>query len=352
MKKQFFIPLLLSLCWMLLPGQHPKLLWKKAHTIEVLTPPLVLRGHLVFADRNGSLLAFTSEGKPVWSVTIREGCYAPPVASPKGPIYLTTNNHLYAVSADGRIQWKIRLDSPARTSAVTFKDRIYVFSIDGTTGCYNKAGKQLWQKSLKKQIFATPRCDSKGNLFVPTHEYTLYKLSPRGRFIWRFPTPGVLKSTPSLYTDTLLLQTSMDHHLYALNRQTGRLVWKFKAGYWILSSPVSNGQGTIFFGSYDKHLYAVTRSGKLKWRTPLKASTRISAAQDGAGNLFTADDSGTIYKISRQGKIDWQYKTEDSIYSPLAWIELAGKQLILAANISGYLYCFSSNERPSRRQPY
>jgi outer membrane protein assembly factor BamB len=81
---------------------------------------------------------------------------------------------------------------------------------------------------------------------------------------WQFHTRGQILSSPAVAGNTVYFGSN-DHHLYALDLESGAEKWKFKTEGRVASSPaVSNG--LVYFLSYDSNFYALdAATGARKW---------------------------------------------------------------------------------------
>ena len=72
---------------------------------------------------------------------------------------------------------------------------------------------------------------------------------------WKFHTDGGVASSPAVAGGMVYIGSD-DHHVYALDQESGVLKWKFKSGSRVSSSPAVSG-GLVYFGSFDGNFYAL-----------------------------------------------------------------------------------------------
>ena len=132
-----------------------------------------------------------------------------------------------------------------------------------------------------------------------------------------FHTDAEIASSPAV-SDGVVYVGSNDHHLYALDAQSGRQRWKYKA-----SGPVSTEAAVagdvVYFGTGDNlgtpgafgpsghHLYAVdVRSGRQRWDfDPHGVVTSPAVA---GGTAFVGSDDGYLYAVDvRHGVEKWRF---------------------------------------------
>jgi len=130
---------------------------------------------------------------------------------------------------------------------------------------------------------------------------------------WIFTTNDLIQSTPTYDKGTVYVG-SYDHHLYAIDDETGLSKWSFKTGDSIISKPVIYQKAKtdyVLFGSNDKHLYCLqSQTGKLVWKYQTKGSVMSDPIIEQDMVIFGSGD-GHIYAIDViQGKLIWSYQVE------------------------------------------
>src|SRR3984885_14463691 len=82
---------------------------------------------------------------------------------------------------------------------------------------------------------------------------------------WKFHTAGQIISSPAV-ANGMVYVGSTDHHLYAIDQDSGVEKWNVKTGDRVTSSPTVSA-GIVYFESYDGNLYAVDgATGTVKWK--------------------------------------------------------------------------------------
>ena len=111
---------------------------------------------------------------------------------------------------------------------------------------------------------------------------------------WRFPTGQSIWSQP-LLLDDMLLFTSLDHNLYALDPQEGTEIWRLDLGGAAPVAPVVY-EGQLYTGSFSRKIFKISRQGRVLaefstedwvWGAP--------AIVDGV--LYAADLGGNVYAL-------------------------------------------------------
>lgn len=85
---------------------------------------------------------------------------------------------------------------------------------------------------------------------------------------WSFAAGKKITAAPVIAGE-LILCTSWDHHVYALDCKTGLPQWKFKTANAVVSTPAVHGD-VAYVASRDGNVYALDlATGELKWKSPV-----------------------------------------------------------------------------------
>lgn len=149
------------------------------------------------------------------------------------------------------------------------------------------------------------------NKQVKAYEQSDIKVQLDKTVLWTFRAGGPIESKP-LILDNLVIVTSRDGYVYAVEKDKGELKWKFKtdSSQEIISSPQFNGN-LIVFGCYDALFYALrydsTGVAKL-WTAKTSAIIKSSPffSQDGA-SIFVGCADSNLYAFSTKGDLLWKF---------------------------------------------
>ncbi len=174
----------------------------------------------------------------------------------------------------------------------------------------------------------------------PLHSgvYTSPAVGAPGKIKWRFQTKGHVLSSPAVAGD-LVYVGSNDHHLYAIDRESGAEKWKFKTESRVTSSPAVAG-GLVYFGSFDGAFYAVdATTGQQKWKFETAGERRYSGTRlhglqpagesmpdpwdfylsspvIGQGLVYFGSGDGYVYALdARTGAMKWRFRTGDVVHA-------------------------------------
>jgi outer membrane protein assembly factor BamB len=175
-------------------------------------------------------------------------------------------------------------------------------------------------------------CLDKDNLYVPSGDASLYKISSFGKKEWEF---NILEKRYSRIStiywwegnavtgpNGLIYAGNDDFYLYVINKD-GKVVWSFPTGLQIWSAPAFNN-GLVYFASFDMHIYALNQdTGIIKWKRNLKNFISCSPAVDLDGNVYVATFGGKIFALDGgNGKIKWEVNTANVFMRPWQYLRM------------------------------
>ena len=152
--------------------------------------------------------------------------------------------------------------------------------------------------------------------------------------IWTFTSNDDIRGT-ALYDRGMVYFGSYDHHLYALNAETGNIIWKYQTDGGIVSRPAI-ADDSIFIGSEDHRLHVVSgRSGSLLWtyytNGPIRSSPFVAH-----GHVFIGSDDMSVHAVNiNGGRGIWQVDTIGEIRAT----PFVTQEEIYAGNEAGEFYC-------------
>ncbi len=268
---------------------------------------------------------------------------ASPALSADGTIYLFgADQTLYALSADGQVQWEFRADGAMLSASVAVaKDKtIYFGSDDGNLYALAPDGKEKWRFPANLPIRSSPAIGPDGTIYFgsgsqPSEDARIYAIQPDGTVKGRpFDVEGGVVSSPAI-SKNILYVGALDRRVYAVNLDGFYRQWRFRAGDSISSSPAIGEDGTIYVGADDGNLYALAPDGKEQWRFQTNDRIVSSPAIGPDGTIYIGSLDGRLYAIRPDGQEKWRFQTEGPIYSSPA---IAADGVVYVGSDDGNLY--------------
>ena len=138
--------------------------------------------------------------------------------------------------------------------------------------------------------------EAEGVLFVPFQNGGLSAVSLDDyREVWRFHTEAGIWAQP-LLVDDLLILSSIDHHLYAIDRATGQLIWSVDLGGAVASTPLL-ANDRLYVGSFNKSFFEISLDGVILGEYATQNWVWGTPAIDENGIVYVADLSGYVHAL-------------------------------------------------------
>ena len=196
-------------------------------------------------------------------------------------------------------------------------------------------------KDAKNRYIAAALVTDKA-IFAPNSDGTLYALNLNGVKKWSFKTKGALWATPVFDSQcNCLYLSSMDHHIYALNPDTGVELWNsVDLGGAVVGSPALNSDGTLYIGSFGDNLQAISaKDGSFVWAKPIITGGWVwSGPALADGKLYFGDLGGNFYAVdASNGTILWQLKP-NQLDGPISGTPVVKDNLVYFTTELGFLF--------------
>jgi outer membrane protein assembly factor BamB len=236
--------------------------------------------------------------------------------------YVSYNQYVYAIGVeDGQLRWQYPEKGEAAKTfyaqpTLTEDGQIIVgsynsnlYSLDSATGVEN------WTFSPGNGRFIGAPLAHGDRIYAPSASGHLYALDLSGREVWRFEgTEGPFWAQPLLDVDRQVLYlSSMDHHLYSINANTGQMIWKTKLDGSLVGTPIFDN-GVLYIGSFASNMSAINASnGNILWTTPVSNWVWSGPALH-EGRLYFGDLGGVFYSLdARTGAIIWETQPDGPV---------------------------------------
>lgn len=261
--------------------------------------------------------------------------------------YLAYNQYVHSINlSNGLEKWRFPLEGKNQISyyaapTMTSDGQLLVGDYTNLLHSLNPAnGQENWSFSQAGDRYIGSPLSKGERIFAPNAGNQLYALDTNGNQLWEFETGGPLWAKPTTeFECECIYVPSMDHHLYAVNAQSGVQEWQSEAfGGSIVGTPAISPDGeTLYVGTFANEILAInSNNGEVIWRTPTSNFVWGGPIlQD--ERVYVGDLSGVVYAVDAQtGNIAWQTQTDGEITgSPLVTDDT-----IYVVTGNGYIYAF------------
>jgi outer membrane protein assembly factor BamB len=259
--------------------KNGSLLWRYPEEgsakIQFYAAPEVDENYVIAGDYTNTLYGLERQsGFEKWQFTEAEDRY---IASPllyNGTVYApNTDNSLYALDENGKLQWRFKTSGPNWSKPVTDENYLYLASMDhflyaidlsyspadlsaDENGNKTLVSAPVWSLDLETAVVSDPVLED-GTLYVGTVNGVLYAVDLESHSVkWKFTIEDEVSSiwgTPVLTSDAVFFGDESGN-LYAVDKQNGSALWPapFDAGSSLISSGIAVDNKAIFASSEGK----------------------------------------------------------------------------------------------------
>ncbi|NQS91258.1 MAG: PQQ-binding-like beta-propeller repeat protein [Chloroflexi bacterium] len=211
-------------------------------------------------------------------------------------------------------------------------------------------GSELWAFRGAENRYIAPPLVTEDGIFAASADNSLYAVDFDGLLRWEFETDDPLWASP-IWSENCgcIYQVSMDRVLYAIDPDNGKLLWKTEdLGGPIVSQPVISEDGLIILSTFDNEVIALDETRhSVEWRFHTSDWAWASPVIDGE-QIYASDIGGTFYALDlASGKLLWQLQPGGGIYSA----PLVADGLIYFSTDASSLVVVSQDGVVQRNQP-
>lgn len=221
-------------------------------------------------------------------------------------IYFANGPNVFAINLiDGTEQWRFPTQ-PIRNAffyappAIDEDGRIYAGGYHKIFYALNEGGQQAWEFDQAKNSYFGSAIVDNGTIYAPNGDGNLFALDASGQILWTFEAKHGLWADPVM-TNQCLIQASMDHKVYCLEKETGDILWETEdLGGAVVTAPSIGPEGELFVGTFGNEVVKLDdqtgevldrfETGGWVWSSPLVYE----------GNLYFGDLNGNFYAIDAQ----------------------------------------------------
>lgn len=246
--------------------------WKRNLGTPLSSPALL--GDLVLVmGRDNVLRALAqADGSPRWSTPL--GQELPVKGDPRlwdywvcspavaeGKVFVGSGDGaVYALDPKaGKVLWRAATGGWVRSTPAVVDGLVYAGSYDGKVHALDAAtGAPRWTYDTRGAVLAAPAV-AEGRVVVGSRSAAVFSLAAKtGALQWRSPIPnGCWVVTPAAIAEgKVVVGTSDERYLAALDLATGRECWRLDVGYRVFSAPVIQG-GLVHVGTEGAYTQTV-----------------------------------------------------------------------------------------------
>ncbi len=283
-------------------------------------------GHI--SGRDGCLYITTGQGwfyclnqqrgEEVWTCQINVSWSSPPFLGDTGIYAVSSNNHIFKLSYDGKVIWDIEIEIPVTSGIAEDSGLIYYGDENGSLKAGEaETGEELWSFETGSAIRSTPRV-FQGRIFFGAGNGVLYILNRNGKETARFETGGEIREAVAVEGHRVFFG-SADQYIYCADWTRGKVRWKMKTGGEI-SAPISLGEKYIYLTSGNNVLYCFyKKNGTMKWWRKIPAYTYFAPLLTPEKVVVSSSSPKLLGFNQTGGEAAGEYTAAEEIRSNPVW---------------------------------
>ncbi|MBN1399804.1 MAG: PQQ-like beta-propeller repeat protein [Anaerolineae bacterium] len=279
--------------------------------------------------------------------SVLDAVYGLPVLTDDLLLVTSFDRHLYAFErASGAKLWQFPVADDAErlgslVGGVNLVDGIAYFgSSDGSVYALDVATQELvWPQPFAtgNRVWGTPAVDAE-RVYVGSLDHHLYAIDRQtGAEAWQLDLGGSIPGSVTL-ADGLLFAGAVDQRLHVVRAEDGSEVWQTpQLGAWVWGEALVH-EGRVYFGTLGGQVYAYdARSGERIWGpVELNGAVRASPARF-EDQLIFGTDTGAAYRVDIASGSVQEFPTLDG--AVLSTPSVAGSD-VYVATAAGKVYAF------------
>lgn len=309
--------------------------------------PIVAEQTIYIGDPDGRFFAIDlPTGKEKWRIENETGFVASATAH-EGVVYIGDyDGVLRALSAnDGKERWQFKCEMEVDASPTFFDDRLLVTSQDGALYCLRRTdGQMLWKYTTGDQLRCGASLAGKrtylGGCDGKLHVVDVAEGTAIGEPL---PLDGPTGSTPSVAGKTVFVPTQ-GGRLFAFDAESNEILWQFfnpKLSQEFQSS-VATAEGLVVASSRNKHVFALNaQTGNVAWDVVLRKRSDSSPVIAGQSVVIAAADGRLLVLDLKSGQEQWLYEIKGGFIGSPA---IADRKIVVASD-KGTVFCFGEKLR-------
>ncbi|UCE42909.1 MAG: PQQ-like beta-propeller repeat protein [Candidatus Aminicenantes bacterium] len=249
--------------------------------------------------------------------------------------FSTRKGKIYCIDGQKReMLWEVDIPASLASPPYLTESRIYVNDNKNTLYCVDRAGKFLWETTLKGKI-TSGIAESGGQVYLGIENGLLFSLNAdTGKELWQFQAEDAVRSNLVIWQDKLLFGCD-DLHVYLVDNR-GMLSAKYHAGG-KTGKTLTVAENLLFFGTEDRYLHCVNLNRqKRKWRIRSGGATFVPPVVAGKRIFFLCWNCVLYCLNKNNGTILWWNSIPSRSYYRVEVIE----KKVVVSSFSPELICF------------
>ena len=270
-------------------------------------------GGRIYAALNGSVRAFDTSCKPLWSAPLRASTGQ--IGRDNSNIYVTAGGRLHSIaSASGAINWAAGTGDSFLSTPVEYGGTVYIGSTDKKLYAIDRnSGNVRWAYQTGGWVMGTPK-PVENAVYFSSNDGNVYAVDRSGNLLFKAGLPGGSWPQPETYTSesgTVAVFSANDGNIHAINGANGKEIWTFSSD----GAPTQavRYKQSFIFGTGAGTVYSLSSSPICSFTWPNRMESvgdwpvEIEGKASANGGIYAVEIrvAGGQWKIA-DGKEEWR----------------------------------------------
>jgi outer membrane protein assembly factor BamB len=278
----------------------------------IFSVPLIVEGTLYFGSADHFIYAAdATTGKVRWKTKTGGAVFAGASKAGKVLCIPSTDQKIYGLeSTTGKVLWTVQGENMFQSQVATDGERFFIGGWDNQFRCVEaSSGKELWrqpfgkhEKSGKYLFYYAPAIASPtvadGLVMVSSNDGILHALErATGKIVWEVPGPALGYSSPLAIGGRVFNASLTDEgKVFCFDGSNGSKIWERATGAVIYDSSCIYANGRIYVGSVNGTFSALgAGDGELLWQYRLPPGHLLASPATDGKTVFIGSLSGDVF---------------------------------------------------------
>ena len=266
--------------------------WTQEYGHDFDVGPSVSFGGDILIAKQGELRSLNAHGSTLWTFVNSDPISTTPVMG-ASRVFFGAAQSLWAIGGKGDSLWRFRAKQRIAAQPAYRDGTVYFGAKDDHLYAVSSDGKSHWSYKTRGDVNTTPLIDEAGNAYFGSDDKHVRSVDRKGELRWKMGVDAVVRAAPVALGELILVQTfGPRERLIALHQDDGSIRWQALLGLLDSAevgtniSPLAIGDRFVLISTYDEIALMFDEHGCLVTRVATLGASKFAAA---ASTVYIGD---------------------------------------------------------------